>query len=636
MLSVTVWDFAVDRSAHPNLMQTAIAVLLHALLALRVSATYCKQANGCLCDWYSGSCSSSTVISLSNQPSVGGLLSSAWFDLTSRSSITSVAITSCKLSGIANDTFSGMKALISLTLDANVITALPSSPTAFADLTNLQSLVLSNNLLAALPYGLLNFCRSLTNLNLGVNRLTTIPSTALAALSQLTYINIGTNSLQTIEPGAFQAQSLLQWLYMDTNPPLSSIPAGLFDHCTSLVHLAFHACPMLMRLPYGIFRNQSMLTDIRTSSPPDQIVCWPKKPPSPIVVYDNNLCAPDDASATFGTANENMYLSLYCQAPARISSVSFASFGWPSGMSGVYAISQYCHAQSSVKVVTQACVNRTSCLLTASVATFGTNPCSESKQLSVAVTCTAVPRTSTSTKRTATSTKRTATSTKRTATSTKRTSTSKKRFRTTTTTSAKTLPIAHTSPRIRPSMQHKASTSSSLTTRRFALLSGTGLQSTRRRATTRPSPALLRTSNASPSSSPGAQPGNTARIRPRVTASPTASSSQSQDMSGWMNDHTTATVLFIVLTAILACCLLVVVIWGHSLRAPPTATQAVALHATAPPLSVMQIPFDEVDVPHQPQVRASAFARRPRRVEARDKFNQGAMTSQSDSEWQTL
>lgn len=210
------------------------------------------------------------------------------------------------------------------TLDANVITALPSSPTAFADLTNLQSLVLSNNLLAALPYGLLNFCRSLTNLyaspleaidafgplsgnaacrNLGVNRLTTIPSTALAALSQLTYMSVpGSLAHRAVKqpnwlpqkhwdefttdhrtgrlPGPIALAVVVHghqptivvdpgWAFRPLHVPRTLVrqPSVRLSDPTCLstirMHRAFHACPMLMRLPYGIFRNQSMLTDIR-------------------------------------------------------------------------------------------------------------------------------------------------------------------------------------------------------------------------------------------------------------------------------------------------------------------------------------------------------------------------------------
>lgn len=49
--------------------------------------------------------------------------------------------------------------------------------------------------------------------------------------------NFGTNSIQFIEPGALRAQSLLQTLFLDTNPPLASLPDGLFDYSTSLGHL---------------------------------------------------------------------------------------------------------------------------------------------------------------------------------------------------------------------------------------------------------------------------------------------------------------------------------------------------------------------------------------------------------------
>lgn len=92
------------------------------------------------------------------------------------------SITYCKLTGIDNGTFAGMSALTTLyqtcpvpcapcrphdgyrLLNGNWITSLPSSPVAFASLTNLHVLDLETNSLTFLPERLFAPCTSLTYL----------------------------------------------------------------------------------------------------------------------------------------------------------------------------------------------------------------------------------------------------------------------------------------------------------------------------------------------------------------------------------------------------------------------------------------------------------------------------------------
>ncbi|CEP02510.1 hypothetical protein PBRA_009094 [Plasmodiophora brassicae] len=149
---------------------------------------------------------------------------------------------------------------------------------------------------------------------------------------------------------------------------------------------------MLMRLPYGIFRNLTLLSNIWTYKPPTQIVCWPAPPPSQLLIqgYSSNLCAPD-GSATYGTAVSNGYLALSCPAKSFISGVTFASFGTPVGVSGRYQLGT-CAFNSTVAAVSSACIKHQSCLLMASTTAFGPNQCPSTPQsslsLSVAVNCT--------------------------------------------------------------------------------------------------------------------------------------------------------------------------------------------------------------------------------------------------------
>ncbi|MDB5217180.1 MAG: hypothetical protein JWO86_5107 [Myxococcaceae bacterium] len=75
-----------------------------------------------------------------------------------------------------------------------------------------------------------------------------------------------------------------------------------------------------------------------------------------------------------GTAPENGTVTLTCYGGAVITSVSFASYGTPTGACGAYAVDNTCNAGSSSSVVTTACNRKTTCAVTADNATF-TDPC---------------------------------------------------------------------------------------------------------------------------------------------------------------------------------------------------------------------------------------------------------------------
>ncbi|CEP01105.1 hypothetical protein PBRA_008417 [Plasmodiophora brassicae] len=489
-----------------------------------------------------------------------------------------------------------MSALATLSLEGNVITSLPGSPSAFASLTNLQSVDMGTNSLTSLPERLFAPCTSLTDFNFGINQLTSIPTNALSTLSQLITINFGTNSIQFIEPGALRAQSLLQTLFLDTNPPLASLPDGLFDYSTSLGHLAIHACPMLMRLPYGIFRNATMLTDVTTYRAPQQIVCWPKQPPSKITGYN-------DSSGTFGTAVEGAYLSLFCKAPAIISRIIFASYGTPSGQSGVYTLGS-CNSINSVSVVRQACVNKTSCLLTASASTFGSDPCpGTTKQLSVAINCTTVPKLpSTKTRRMSTSTKKA---------SSTRTLGSRK------------------SPPLR-------TFSSRNTTPRKNLDLPVGTSAARHS-----SKASLPRSWLPRATTSSAAHTTIVLRRPSATDHP---SSSPNDVSHWLTDYAIVLVFVLAVVGLGILCIVVVVstfAWRNpATPGSPLAQRVVPFSTGTDPLPSQHVllpagaMFQHLQYPTPTGSSDVTTSRpsqrtRPRRAEARDKFNQGAMTTMS-------
>jgi len=92
------------------------------------------------------------------------------------------------------------------------------------------------------------------------------------------------------------------------------------------------------------------------------------------------------ANALCGTAKEGAALRLACPTGQTIATVGFASYGTPSGSCGTFTTG-VCNAATSASVLSQACVGKASCSVTANNATFG-DPCPyTTKQLFAQVTC---------------------------------------------------------------------------------------------------------------------------------------------------------------------------------------------------------------------------------------------------------
>ena len=80
--------------------------------------------------------------------------------------------------------------------------------------------------------------------------------------------------------------------------------------------------------------------------------------------------------------------TLDCRGTGTIASITFASYGTPSGMCNSLKQGS-CHAPSSVAVATAACVGKPSCVIPMTAATFGADPCpGTAKRLAVQATCT--------------------------------------------------------------------------------------------------------------------------------------------------------------------------------------------------------------------------------------------------------
>jgi hypothetical protein len=115
------------------------------------------------------------------------------------------------------------------------------------------------------------------------------------------------------------------------------------------------------------------------------ILSWSSSHTTKKVIPQTQLYAPG-ANAICGTTKENAALTLACPSGQSIASVGFASYGTPSGSCGSFATGT-CNASASVSVVSQACIGKASCSVTANNATFG-DPCPyTAKQLVAQVSC---------------------------------------------------------------------------------------------------------------------------------------------------------------------------------------------------------------------------------------------------------
>jgi hypothetical protein len=97
--------------------------------------------------------------------------------------------------------------------------------------------------------------------------------------------------------------------------------------------------------------------------------------------------APGSTTKTCAQATEGTTLTITCDAGQTVTTIDFASYGTPTGSCGAFQTSS-CHAASSVQVLKDACLGKSSCTVAANNATFG-DPCfGTPKILDVQVTCT--------------------------------------------------------------------------------------------------------------------------------------------------------------------------------------------------------------------------------------------------------
>ncbi|XXQ35450.1 SUEL-type lectin domain-containing protein [Plasmodiophora brassicae] len=311
----------------------------------------------------------------------------------------------------------------------------------------------------------------------------------------------------------------------------------------------------------------------------------------------NSPTVPESTPATNGT------LSVSCPVGgSRIARILFASYGTPQGDFPLFMIGPV-HANTSLAIVGQLCLNRTSCSVTADDTTFAPDPApGVRKWLAVVVQC-----------------KGSAYS------SAKMSSVTIRRGKRTATTSMR---LVETNPLWRSTASHQAgrrktsSRKSTLSTGNFAI-----------------STSVSRLATAS----------NTARtmVNVRPTSAPARTGAGvSSGSESWSLPLSITMVALggcaagLILAIIIACCLKR---WRHDpavSTAQPLYTNPyqvpIAVHVPSPSLQYyspasldmsMSGPSSyAVPAPSQPQRPSTASMRRPRREEARDKFGQGAHT----------
>ena len=155
------------------------------------------------------------------------------------------------LTTLKNGDFADLSNLESLVLDYNPLTSLP--PGLFSDLSNLDKLFLDSNQLTSLPPGLFRGLSNLRQLTLTNNPLTSLPPGVFSDLSNLAVLWLTNNPLTSLPPGVFSDLSNLTVLLLGDNQ-LTSLPPGLFRGLSNLRHLGL-GNNQLTSLPPGVFAD---------------------------------------------------------------------------------------------------------------------------------------------------------------------------------------------------------------------------------------------------------------------------------------------------------------------------------------------------------------------------------------------
>ena len=155
----------------------------------------------------------------------------AWAGL---SNLRSLNVSEHRLEGLEPGLFSGLGRLSRLFLDGNRLRSVARG--AFDGLSELRWLELHINELDAVAAGAFEGLGNLRNLGLRRNRLTRLPLGAFDGLSNLEDLNLGYNRLTSLEPGTFAGLTRLKGLNFYENR-LRNLSPGLFKDLSSLERL---------------------------------------------------------------------------------------------------------------------------------------------------------------------------------------------------------------------------------------------------------------------------------------------------------------------------------------------------------------------------------------------------------------
>lgn len=158
--------------------------------------------------------------------------------------------------------FEGLSGLVFLDLSHNFLRGLPDS--VFAEVANLDTLNLEENLLASLPEGVFGALTGLEYLDLSANALTALPDSSFSGFTALKKLYLDDNWLTTVPQGTFADMTALDTLWLGGNE-LETLPDGVFDNLTELKGLRLSG-NRLSALPAGAFDDLTSLEYLTLSA----------------------------------------------------------------------------------------------------------------------------------------------------------------------------------------------------------------------------------------------------------------------------------------------------------------------------------------------------------------------------------
>ena len=160
-----------------------------------------------------------------------------------------------RIISLKNGDFEGLGGLVFLDLSHNFLRGLPDS--VFAEVANLDTLNLEENLLASLPEGVFGALTGLEYLDLSGNALTALPDSSFSGFTALKKLYLQFNWLTTVPEGIFADLTALDTLALGGNE-LETLPDGVFDNLTELKALELSG-NRLSALPDGAFDDLTSL-----------------------------------------------------------------------------------------------------------------------------------------------------------------------------------------------------------------------------------------------------------------------------------------------------------------------------------------------------------------------------------------